>query len=248
MLRLIVTDWNRTIFEDYYEETFLKILYKNIFINSLSVLDFGKIFNLIVFNVRFQRVFRDLKGDLGNKSDCIEQAKKLLHSHLFENLSNRILEKSTQEYSVAVAHKLDKRILDPIYQLSKEKGIQIVIISSGYDIGIKKVLENNAYYFDFIFANKFDVQDQAVKQFQYHILNNKQEILRRFLLDHNIPSEGVLYVGDDEMDRGCLEYVGYPVASFFTPEKTLKLMKTIKNIYIPKDQTQFEVYLKGCVK
>ncbi len=246
MLKLIVTDWNRSIFEDYYEETFLKFLFQTVIGNNLLRFDFIGLFKIFFNQFKIKKLFKRIKNDYKNRLVYVEEIINILNQKILKNLTVTLLKDCTLKYALYSGRKLDKKILDPIYKMKNQYGIKIGIISSGYKDGIKNILEKNGYSFDFIVANEIVIESSEIQKFEFKVLYNKFEILSNILTKENMTLNDVLFIGDDELDKVCLENVRYPVISFLADSK-IKDQLNNKNFYLPKSQSDFQLFLEGCI-
>ena len=241
MLKLVICDWNRSIFKDYFEETFCLQIFKFVAIKALKNLDIPEIISLILLAFKSKHLLWRAKKV--KTIDSISALIELLNKDLFNRITADDLANFLKTYVKAGAAKLDPRILEPLRNLKKQKNVRLGIISSGYYHGIKQILENAGFIFDFIIADDFLSIAPHGMRFDFKVNSNKGDILKRILLEERVESKNVMYIGDDSRDEGCLQMVGFPVAAFLATDENKHRFKKIYNAFVPKTQRGFEKYL-----
>lgn len=241
MVKLIICDWNRTLFEDYFEETFCASVFKFVGAKEAKKVNIPEIISLITLAFKSKQLVGCAKQ--GKVIDTITELIELLNKGLFSKITKGDLTKLLETYVKAGKAKLDLRILEPLRSLKERKNVRLGIISSGYYWGIKQKLEKNGFLFDFIIANDFlPVVPQGVR-FEFKISSNKADILKQIIREEKVGREDVIYIGDDSRDENCFREVGFPVVSFLAVGKDKQRFKNTYNAFVPLDQNGFEKYL-----
>ena len=98
----------------------------------------------------------------------------------------------------------------------RDHSIPIAVVSSGCREGIVPALELQGLEIRNIVANGFDIgEDGLTTGFNFHIAENKADLLLELLETNGVDPAEVMYIGDSLADAGCFQVVGYPVVSFF---------------------------------
>ena len=241
MLKLVICDWNRTLFKDYFEETFCRQVFKAVAVKALKNFNIPEIISLIL--VAFKSKHLLWRAKKGKTTDSIYKLIELLNKDLFNKIAKDDLNKLLKAYVQAGMDKLDLRVLKPLQNLKERKNIRLGIISSGYYQGIKQILERSGFIFDFIIADDFlTIGPQGVR-FELKVNSNKGDILKRIVKEEKVENENVMYIGDDSRDESCFRDVGYPVAAFLATEENKRRFKKAYNAFVPETQRGFEKYL-----
>ena len=249
MLKLIICDWNRTLFTDYYEETFFKGIFQKVFLRSLKNIQLLKAIRLLKTSKKIKDLFRLAKeGKNQEKLGCIKEILGLLNKNITQELHADFLESYAQDYADRAGNRLDRRILNPLRDIQEKYGIKLGIISSGYSKGIKYTLEKNGYKFDFIVANDFIIGSDKVVSFELKILDNKEGVLKEILLLNRMSSDEVMYIGDDLLDKNCLAMVRFPMVSFLASDENKKIFSEKANIFMPKSEEDMQAYLNMVIE
>ncbi len=249
MLKAVVCDWNRTLFEDEYEIEFFRGLAQRAARNFLTRWKLAKLFRLWQAKKRCEAIYRRVAGvPLVNQKAALIEVLEILNRAVIDGLPNGVLDNYLPDYAVEARCRLDQRLLRPLRQARERHGLLLGIISSGCDTAIKRTLTVGGFSFDFVKANEFDRNGRRVGAFRLQIYDNKAEILRTFLAERGIESSAVMYIGDDFQDEECMRMVRFPVVSFLAhPENRLSLQKGV-NAYAPDSEEEFDRYLREALK
>ena len=239
MLKLVICDWNRTLFEDKYEEIFFRGLSRHVLLQAVKKFNIPKVYILW----RIKNKCNNLLLQVNNGDKYIKDIINILNENIIRDLPLGFLNEYTKKYAKNAVKRLDKRILEPLKRLRLSKGIKLGIISSGYISGIEQTLKNAGYIFDFIKANDFEINGDTLIRFKLDVFNNKKEILKKVLTDYSMNSKETIYIGDDWQDEECFEEVGYPVVSFLAEEKYKKSFSGKFSAFVPEDEDTFREYL-----
>jgi hypothetical protein len=241
MLKLIICDWNRTLFEDYFEETFCASVFKFVAARAAKRFDLFEIISLLILAFKSKHLVR--RARQGKTINTIPALIKLLNKYLFSKITGGDLAMLLERYVAVGTIKLDSRILMPLQSLRERKNIRFGIISSGYYRGIKQILEKSGFVFDFIIANDFLSVAPGGMHFEFKISSNKADVLEKILEEEKVEREAVMYIGDDSRDENCFREAGFPVVSFLAVDKDKQRFKKMYNAFVPSSQREFEEYL-----
>jgi len=243
--RCLVFDWNGTLIEDKDEKRLFKYLLEKQIIESLKTLRLGKYILLKRINKKLEKLYTNVY-DSHTDFNVIETIFELYNKNVIRGISVGKIEKYIEEYAKEAYKRLDKRILIPLQYRYENKQFSdlIYIISSGYDYGIKTILEKANYnlIFDFIIANKLIHNKYESKTFSLEILENKLDVLKDLLEKNSISASNTAYIGDSALDLECLRFVGYPIVSYFADADFKEFCRdTIKAtiLELPQDFTDF---------
>jgi len=241
MIKLIICDWNRTLFKDYFEETLCVQIFKLVAVKALKNFNIPEIISLILLALKSEHLLWRAKR--GKTTNSIYELIALLNKDLFSKIAQDDLAKLLEAYVQAGITKLDLRVLKPLQNFKKQKNVRLGIISSGYYQGIKQILERSGYVFDFIIADDFLSAVSAGVRFELKVNSNKAIILEQILKKEKVRKEDVMYIGDDARDEECLREVGYPVAAFLATDENKLRFEKAYNAFVPKTQRDLEKYL-----
>jgi phosphoglycolate phosphatase-like HAD superfamily hydrolase len=241
MLKLVICDWNRTLFKDYFEETFCVQIFKLVAVKALKNFNIPEIISLTLLAVKSKHLLWRAKR--GKTTNSIYELIALLNKDLFSKIAKDDLTKLLEAYGQAGMAKLDLRLLKPLKNLKERKNIRLGIISSGYYQGIKQILERSGFIFDFIIADDFLSAESSGVRFELKVNSNKADILERILREEKVKKEDVMYIGDDSRDEECLREVGFPVAAFLATDENKLRFEKAYNAFVPKTQRDLEKYL-----
>ena len=228
MIKLIICDWNRTLFEDRFEEVLFKIIFKDRVLDSIRRFDIRKLSILAKTRKECNILFGKARHDESHKYTLIRQIIDQLNNNVIKGLKVSDLRRITSKYTAGAVARLDKRILDPLKTTIDRSHIKVGILSSGYYDGISEILFKAGIKPDFIIANNFIIKNGVVEVFQLDILLNKLSVLKEVLAKHNIDLSETMYIGDDWQDEECFKSVGYPMVSFFADEHCKKNFAKIR--------------------
>lgn len=240
MIEAIICDWNRTLFEDYYEEIFFKGIFKHVIFENIKKLNAKKLLVLLRARDECIKSYRFRDGDMRGSIINILAA---LNEHLINGLSVSFIKQYTERYAISAINRLDRKILDPLKRLKIANGIKLGIISSGYKTGIRQILDKAGYLFDIIEANDFEINDNTIIKFRLNIFDNKLYVLQKILFDNRINSSNVIYIGDDMQDEACFKNVGYPIVSFLANDYHRNYFFQKIKAFLPNNANEFENYL-----
>lgn len=243
MIKAIICDWNRTLFEDRYEDIFFKGLFKEIVFRPETLCNIFKLVKLWTAKRQCEHIY---KGGGINKEDSggkIELIVDIMNGKVIKRLPVSVLEKYTEKYANHACKRLDERLLRPLKELHNGSKVILGIISSGYRTGIKKTLAKKGYYFDFIEANDFEEDEGRIRCFGLKIYRDKKALLRKALSDRKLDKQVVAYIGDDWQDIECFKEVGFPIVSFLAEKSFKDTCRKELNAFVPVEEEECRNYI-----
>ena len=247
MLRLIVCDWNGTLFRDTLEEAYFVGLCRRVLWRSLWPLRVRKAASIAVAGVRCYAAYLRARFRPQGTLRQIGRIIELLNGPVFAGISAAELEAYTVQYGYRVRSGLDWRLLDPLRAIHDETRVPLGVISSGCRRGIAAALSEAGCEFDFILANDFRMDGEAVGAFEFTLTDNKWEILRGVLAERGIDPRDVMYIGDSEQDAACMENVGFPVLSFWARPAVKEQFARQYGAFAPADEEAFEQHVRAAI-
>ena len=249
MLRMIVSDWNGTLFSDPLEEKFFQGLCKKAFYKALRKMSLRTMTSLLM---RGAWGFREYLSAKGRKTKTLEHIAKLveiLNPCVFAGLTQAELDEYAWKYAFQIQKKLDMRLIWPIRRLVREDGMPLVVISSGCKEGIIPAMELMDIRVSEVVANVFVMDESGITTgFDFKITDNKADLLADILAERGVDASEVMYLGDSLADEECFSMVGYPVISFFAEDALKEKFARKLGTFVPVDQDDFEKYLEKITK
>lgn len=244
MLKLIVCDWNGTLFRDRLEESFFRGLCIEAARCALASKSLRRVSSLIPAFLKAFREYQSAKVRPEKMLGHIGRIVDILNPKVFATLTREQVENYTLGYARKNVSQLDPRMLEPLSKLCCEKKIPIGVISSGCKLGIEKTLELGGYKMDFITANDFKFPpDSDAPGFEFSVTDNKGALLREIAAKQKVSLAEILYIGDALPDEECFKLAGFAAVSFFADTQSrLRFAKSANAKYF-KNQKQFEEYL-----
>jgi phosphoserine phosphatase len=241
---MVICDWNGTLFRDRLEEAFFLGLCRRAFFASFRSMSLRKITSLVVAGARCYREYLSARGRQDKTLNHIARIVTTLNPHVFAGLSQRDLEAYARKYAQEIRPRLDERLLGPLTDLHTETSVPLGVVSSGCREGIAAALEHSGHPFDFVIANEFRMKGRKVEEFELSVMDNKADVLNRYLTEQAIDPAEVMYIGDSWQDEECFRAVGMPVVSFWaTPENKQRFAKTC-GAFVPETREDFQRYLR----
>jgi len=244
MLRLIVCDWNGTLFSDTLEETFFFGLCRRAAWRTAARGRLLKLCRLAWAGVRCLRQYLVARRDRQHVPRYIKRIVAMLNRDVFSGMHRAELDAYVQRYARRVQPRLDGRLLEPLKALRAEAGVPIGVMSSACRRGIEAALALAGLRPDFIVANDFRMDGDLTAGFEFAVAENKGELLRQFLTERNVQPADVMYVGDSPQDEMCFRLVGMPVMSFLATEVHRQGFGADCQAFAPADQAAFEQFLR----
>ncbi len=243
-LKLIVCDWNGTLFRERYEETFSLGLCRRAFRRALWRGNVRKLARLTAHAVRCHRLYRAAKRDPDRAIECIARIVDLLNRDVFAGLSRAELERYVRRYARKIRRRLDARLLEPLQAVAAEAGIPIGVLSAGCREAIEAALDAAGYRFDFVAANAFSMEGGVTTSLHFAVADNKLALLTALLAERNIDPAEVMYIGDSPPDEPCFQAVGMPVVSFWARDTHKARFRQSCGAFVPADQADFDRHLR----
>lgn len=244
MIRMIVCDWNGTLFHDTLEEAFFAGLCWRVYWRAARHGDIVRMGEMTILGAQCYWLYFAARLNPGRTLDYIGRVVDLVNPRVIHGLPAAELEAHTRKYARRVAHKLDRRVLDPLRKFRQETAVPVGVISSGCRIGVEAALKEAHYPLDFIMANEFTMDGQRCEAFDFAFSDNKAEVLAELLKQRDVDPRDVMYIGDSEQDEECFHLVGMPVASLLARESMKERFWKRHEAFVPRDEADFERYLR----
>jgi len=245
MLKMVVCDWNGTVFRERYEETFSFGLCRRAFRRALWRGNIRKLTRLSDLAVRCYRLYRAAKRDPDRTIEYIAKIIDLLNDDVFAGLSRAELDRYVRRYARKVRRRLDRRLLEPLMAVAAEAGLRTGVLSSGCREAIEATLAGAGYRFDFITANAFGMDGDVTASLEFAVADNKSDLLTALLAERNIDPADVMYIGDSPQDEACFRLVGMPVVSFWARDVHKARFRRTCRAFVPTDQADFNRHLRA---
>jgi phosphoserine phosphatase len=245
MLRMIVCDWNGTLFREPLEKTFFVGLCGRALWRAVRAADGRKVRRLIRLGTRCVGLYCAAKRDPERATEHIARVVDLLNPDVFRGLGREELEAYIRRHARRVRSGLDSRLLEPLRAVVSRTGAAMGVISSACGSAVEAALREAGHRLDFVLANEFRMDGSETASFDFTIATNKLDVLSGFLAERNVDPGEVMYVGDSPQDEACLRHVGMPVVSFWaTPAHKQRFSRTC-GAFVPADRAAFEEYLRS---
>jgi len=102
-----------------------------------------------------------------------------------------------------------------VLRILKQRGIKMAVISGSLDIALEHVLPDYRDWFDDVFINRFDFDDQGnlvhIEPTPFDV-HHKATAIRRLAERERIPIDSIGFVGDNYNDVEAARAAGYSVA------------------------------------
>ena len=245
MLTTVICDWNRTLLSDHFEESFFVPLSRGVLCQALLAGRLGRAISLAGVGVWCYGLVARARMSPGGSLEPIRRISELLNRHVLPGLEADRLARYRRRYGARAARRLDRRLLDPLLAIRRERGIRLGVISSGCRGGIEAVLGQAGLDVDFVVANDFAFADGAVTEYELTVMDNKADVLADVLASRQIDPAGVMYIGDNAQDENCLAMVGYPVVSMLARRRERRRLTAQCGAFAPRSQAEFARHLQA---
>jgi len=246
-LKLVVCDWNGTLFSEELEQTFFFGLCLRAVWRAVSMLNFQAMARPTFRGVGcFAHYFAARRHPrlVPHHISCIMD---LLEPDVLHGLTRDELADYTRRYAQRIQGDLDRKLLDPLAKIRAEGRIRLGIISAGCREGIRAALEAEGTPFDFVEANEFTMDGEVTDSFDFAMADNKCDVLTGLLALRGIDPGAVMFIGDSPQDEDCLRAVGYPVVSFFASDARKRQLAADCGAFVPADEADFTRHLAAAV-
>jgi phosphoglycolate phosphatase-like HAD superfamily hydrolase len=244
MLRMVICDWNGTLFRDTLEEAFFFGLCRRAFFQAVRRGRCRKLARLASLGARCWVLYRRARKDPDGVPRYVGRIVGLLNDDVFAGLGRRELEDYARRYARRIQPRLDRRLLEPLAAIRAERGVELGVVSSGCRIGIEAALAEAQAPFDFVIANEFRWDGDATGGFDFAIAEGKHDVLAGLLAARGVDPADVMYVGDSPQDEACFALVGLPVLSFFATDAHKERLSTGCGAFVPAGRGDFERRLR----
>jgi len=241
----IICDWNGTLFLETNEEAIFRALASDL---ARSYLPRHPLKILHLLKVKQKLESLNSQEIEQPAVDRVIEMFRIYNQEVIRGVPMPLIRQSVEKYAgrPEVQNKIIWPVLKPVTELRKS-GIAAGILSSGYDYGIRKILEasGRSACFDFIKANPLAEADGKATGFRLDIYKNKAEVMQTIIEKNNLEAERIVYIGDSLDDTGCFELIGHPVVSLLTPEELKERFARRYRAFVPKDEAELAMYLKS---
>jgi len=246
-LRLIVCDWNGTLFREELEQTFFFGLCRRAVWRAVRRFNVRAMARLALRGMRCLAHYLAARRHPRLVTHHIGCIMALLEPDVLHGLTRDELAAYTQSYAQRIQGHLDRRLLDPLAAAREESGVRLGVISAGCREGIAAALAAEGTPFNFIEANEFTMDGDVTDSFDFALADNKHAVLVGLLALRNVDPAGVMFIGDSPQDEECLRAVGYPVVSFFASDSRKRQLAADCGAFVPADQADFARYLAAAI-
>ena len=247
MLRMIVCDWNGTLFREPMEETFFLGLCRRAFRRAVLRGRLRQAARLMARGVRCLGHYRAARKHPDRTLEHIGRIIELLNPLAFAGLHRHELAAYVARYARRIQPLLDRRLLDPIAEVARPAGVAFGVVSSGCRRGIEAALAGAGLRADFVLANDFRMDGDVTAGFDFAIGHNKRELLADLLARRGVDPAEVMYIGDSPQDAACLALVGLPVVSFFAAPAAREHLAREHRAFAPPDPPAFAAHLREAI-
>ncbi len=243
MLKLVVCDWNRTLFRDHFEESFFKQLSREVLWDHLSRAQVRTGLGVFWTGLKCYLLNTLARFDRPRTLDYVRQINEMLSPAVFRGMTPEFLEQYTRRYGPRMVGRLDRRLLGPLHRQHVAGRFEWGIISSGYVGGIESTLRCGGYDVDFVIANNFSRRDERIYAYRISVLDNKLELLEERVASRGLDWAEVMYIGDNEQDIECMQRVGHPVVSLLASTTNRRRLTDATDAFAPSGEADFERHL-----
>jgi len=240
MLRMIVCDWNGTLFRPALDGTYFIGLCRRAFFRAVWRGDVRKAARLTATGVRCFGRYCAAKARPDHAVRHVARVVELLNPDVFSGLRREELAAYTRRYARAIGPRLDRRLLAPIARAVARTGIETAVISAAYHGAIEAALDEAGQPFDRVLANDFHMDGEATARFELAVGENKAELLAGLLAERGLDADEVMYVGDSPPDETCMRAVGLPVVSFYATRAHKRRFAETCGAFVPASSEEFE--------
>jgi phosphoserine phosphatase len=247
VVKLIVCDWNGTLFADRFEEQFFFGLIRRQMLRSALAFRAGSLARALRAvprcAVEYLRARRRPDHAIGHIMRIIDA----LNPAVFRGISRRDLDAHVEAYALSIQTRLDQRLLEPLAEARRTGRCNLGVVSSGCETGIRAALRRAGCEVDFIEANRFRFAGPHVDAFVFRLGENKWPVLEDLIRRQGLERREVMYIGDAPADVDCFDHVGWPVASLQTPPPLRRRFAEM-GVHAPADARAFQTLLDSALR
>ena len=244
MIRLIVCDWNGTLFRDPLEERFFAGLCWRAVKRAIASRSLRALSSLAKAGLGCFGEYLSARGRSDKTLVYIARLVETLNPHVFTGISRTELNDYAARYAHQIQPRLDMRLIEPLRAFHNETNTPIAIISSGCREGIVPALAIDGLAVERVVANTFLFDGERTTGFRFDIHNNKADLLKTLLDEMQIDPAEVMYLGDSQADETCFAAVGYPVVSFFATPAAQERFARLHHAFVPLSEAHFKTHLR----
>ena len=247
--KLIVLDWNGTLFRTLDDRVLVRHLAKAVLGAAARQVLRGRLGALAVFGgfalgrVAYERAKKRYdRGEIG-LAELVEP----FNRSILRGAPLSLIERAADAYGAQHASLLDERMLQPLSE-AHARGSGLVIYSAAYDRGIRAVLDAAGLggAFDELVCNTLEREDGRALGLTARYRDDKAGDFKTEFLDRRgwSPS-GITYAGDtfvDEPIAGLLPR-GHFIVPFLAPDAFKEHMSAAYGAFVPESPDELSAYL-----
>lgn len=248
MIKVLVCDWNKTLFQEAYELSFFSGLIKEVARKHMCALNGRGVLNVFKTYVVCKKLYNECAGPVSTtdtRRESLRVVVEVLNDRVIRGITVAQLETYIEKYSRKACAFLDTELVDLLARVHRDFRVNLFVISSGCKPAIESVLRRARFPFNSVMANGFEIQNGMVEQFKFNIYGNKKSVLQKILSEKQINLENVGFIGDDWEDRECFEAVGFPIVSFYASEVNKNLLAQHCGAFVPKSRVDLEAFIRS---
>jgi len=151
-----------------------------------------------------------------------EQVKKIIEDLLSDKISSRkCWDDLCKSVNVINKSELDEFIdsldIDPTFipfvKFCKEKGIEMVVLSDGFDYYIERLFKKTGLSGLKYYSNKLFVDDKGILKTEYPYFDNNSptsaNCKKNHIIDHSSDEDYTVYIGDGNSDKEAAQYCDF---------------------------------------
>ena len=247
--KLIVLDWNGTLFRTLDDRVLVRHLAKAVLGAAARQVLRGRLGALVVFGgfalgrVAYERAKKRYdRGEIG-LAELVEPFNRSLRGAPLS-----LIERATDVYGAQHASLLDERMLQPLSE-AHARGSRLVIYSAAYDRGIRAVLHAAGLggTFEELVCNTLEQEDGRALGLTARYRDDKAGDFKAEFVDRRgwSPS-GIVYAGDNAADELIAELLppGRFIVPFLAPDAFKEHMSAGYGAFVPESTDELSAYLR----
>ena len=250
-LKLVVSDWNGTLFQHVDDGELQRELAYTAFRGDFVSAFRGRIWRVTrIFSALRTRSALRAAVDRWHKGEApFSDVQELFGRSVLRGRPEHFVTSVVDRFAESNAMLVDRRMLEPIRQMRSE-GKATAILSAAYDYGIMRSLEEagHAETFETIVANKLLVEDGMAVRFTTDFIEHKADGFKdEFLERRGYRPDTVVYSGDthnDEPIAGLLP-AGNFIVPFLAADAFKQHMAQSYGAFVPSTGDELLDYLKA---
>jgi len=248
--KLIVLDWNGTLFRTLDDRVLVRHLAKAVLGAAARQVLRGRLGALAVFGgfalgrVAYERAKKRYdRGEIG-LAELVEPFNRTI----LRGAPLSLIEGAADAYGARHASLLDQRMLQPLSE-AHARGSRLVIYSAAYDRGIRAVLDASGLggVFEELVCNTLEQEDGRALGLTARYRDDKAGDFKAEFVDRRgwSPS-GIVYAGDNAADEPIAELLprGRFIVPFLAPDAFKEHMSAGYGAFVPESTDELSAYLR----